>query len=418
MKDFLNKIKSHCASIFKKIYRRTISLLKKIKHYSPTTPSAERAWNVPLKTRQKMIQKSKAAGKKIAISIYPYADATFRYRCYNPYLATKKSKSWQLIYYQIDELRTILSVLPQANLLILMRLPNSPEVEKLINAAREQDLKIVFEIDDRICHHSFLPVFKKSLQIAPKDYAFWEKYVANYESVAVQADAFLTTNSTLSADLSSTFHKPAQTIPNTFNAEQLAASKRAITKTTKTRTGNNVFRLGYFSGSATHNADLALIATPLAKFLQNHPNARLLLAGHITPPSALKPVESQIEHFKFTDYLTLQATIASVDVNLVPLVQNRFTDCKSELKYFEAAIVNVPTIASPTAVYSAAIKNSKTGFLCTTDAEWLNALEKLYNDPALRKAIAKNANKHAKTTYYGPAYLKAIESAYDTIVKA
>ena len=39
----------------------------------------------------------------------------------------------------------------------------------------------------------------------------------------------------------------------------------------------------------------------------------------------------------------LPAEIARVDINIIPLVINIFTEAKSDLKYFEAALVEVPS---------------------------------------------------------------------------
>ena len=49
----------------------------------------------------------------------------------------------------------------------------------------------------------------------------------------------------------------------------------------------------------------------------------------------------------FVDFIELQRKIAEVDVNLVPLVNNEFSNCKSELKFYEASIVGTVTCAAP-----------------------------------------------------------------------
>ena len=43
---------------------------------------------------------------------------------------------------------------------------------------------------------------------------------------------------------------------------------------------------------------------------------------------------------KFVPYQELQYKIGSVDLNVIPLQKHEFNNCKSELKYFEASIVD------------------------------------------------------------------------------
>ena len=47
----------------------------------------------------------------------------------------------------------------------------------------------------------------------------------------------------------------------------------------------------------------------------------------------------------------------------MPLQYNAFTNCKSELKYFEAAVVGTQTIASPMFTYARAIRHGENGYL-------------------------------------------------------
>ena len=79
-------------------------------------------------------------------------------------------------------------------------------------------------------------------------------------------------------------------------------------------------------------------------------------------------------------------------MNLAPLeVGNPFCEAKSELKYFEAALAGVPTIASPTGPYRRAIRHGETGFLAETSSEWRDALERLVGNADLRTQIAAAA---------------------------
>jgi glycosyltransferase involved in cell wall biosynthesis len=88
------------------------------------------------------------------------------------------------------------------------------------------------------------------------------------------------------------------------------------------------------------------------------------------------------------------------DVSLAPLEpNNRFTECKSELKYFEAGLLGLPTIASAVAAYRIAITNGQNGFICNSDEDWQEALESLVEDPDLRIRMGERARQDVFERY-------------------
>jgi glycosyltransferase involved in cell wall biosynthesis len=96
----------------------------------------------------------------------------------------------------------------------------------------------------------------------------------------------------------------------------------------------------------------------------------------------------------------LPGFIRSIDVSLAPLeLNNRFTEAKSELKYFEAGLVEVPTVASDIPSYRFAIRHGHNGFLCSTKDDWFNALETLVLDRSLREGMGKEARQDAVQRY-------------------
>ena len=72
-------------------------------------------------------------------------------------------------------------------------------------------------------------------------------------------------------------------------------------------------------------------------------------------------------------YVELQRSIAEVEVNIAPLQHNAFNVCKSDLKFFEAAVVGTWTVASHTPSLDAAVDDGVTGRLAR-DHEWDGAL--------------------------------------------
>ena len=101
------------------------------------------------------------------------------------------------------------------------------------------------------------------------------------------------------------------------------------------------------------------------------------------------------------DFINLQRSIAEVEINIAPLQDNVFTNCKSDLKFFEAAICGTITLASPTFAFRKAIEHGRTGFLVAPH-EWDEALHQavaLAEDKVGYEAIAEAAFAQARTVY-------------------
>lgn len=61
--------------------------------------------------------------------------------------------------------------------------------------------------------------------------------------------------------------------------------RRAWKKAHEPRDGR--FRIGYFSGSITHNDDFELVLPALARVMQERPEVTLCIVGELTIPDAL-----------------------------------------------------------------------------------------------------------------------------------
>jgi glycosyltransferase involved in cell wall biosynthesis len=112
------------------------------------------------------------------------------------------------------------------------------------------------------------------------------------------------------------------------------------------------------------------------------------------------------------NFLELQGAIADVDVNLAPLQSSPFTFSKSELKFFEAALVETMTIASPTPVFAQVISDGVNGFLAGA-SEWASQLQRA---SALsgkdRKLVASRARQFSERTYTGAAARPVLEKLF------
>lgn len=107
------------------------------------------------------------------------------------------------------------------------------------------------------------------------------------------------------------------------------------------------YRIGYFPGTASHNGDFASIAEPLAETFAAHRDLQMLLVGPVEIPEALLPFAGRIVQRGLVPFHHLPHTMALCDTVLAPLERTPFTNAKSGIKFFEAAVVGCSVIATP-----------------------------------------------------------------------
>lgn len=379
-------------------------------------PVQREPWLISLKERKELFARAKREGKRVAAMLYHHADtSTFRYRCYNVYQATKKSTLWQTIYFYYDEINVLRSVLDHCDLLILARLKWTHLVEDLSFRARKLNIPVLYDVDDLISDIRYLKLVTNTLNVhfgSENDYDFWFADISRHQQTAALADGFITTNDFLGTKLEERFHKPFKVISNFLNEEQLSVSEKCATNKTK-QLSVNPFTIGYFSGTPSHVNDFKVVSGEITQFLNDFPDVVLSVVGFMEFPKEMKPLleQKRVLFTPLVDFLELQRLTAQVDVGIVPLVHNTFTNCKSELKYFEAAIVNTVTLASPNYTYSHAIEDGKTGFLCYP-GQWYERISYLYKNPDESKRIAARAKEYCLSRYAGKSVLDQIHDAY------
>jgi glycosyltransferase involved in cell wall biosynthesis len=163
-------------------------------------------------------------------------------------------------------------------------------------------------------------------------------------------------------------------------------------------------RLGYASGTPTHQKDFGQISACLATILAERPETVLTVVGHLdlTEFPELVAHRGRIEVRPHVSHDQLAAEYARFDVNLAPLqIGNPFCEGKSELKYFEAASVRVPTVASATVPFKTAIRSGINGYCVETQAEWQKCLIELIEDRTARRRVGEEAYWHA-IVRFGP----------------
>lgn len=304
-----------------------------------------------------------------------------------------------------------LSMVRLYRVFIFFRCPYTRELGAFIRKAKECNKVVLYDIDDLMfdrCYTNTISYVKKMPQAERKKY---ENGIKRNQKTLKMCDGAVTTTERLAAELKR-FVPNVYINRNTASEEMVQLSEQALQKARKKSTDK--VRLGYFSGSITHNADFEMILPVLLRLMRAYRNLELVIAGELDCPQALKAFEKRVECVKFLDWKKLPEKLTSVDINLAPLEQTVFNEAKSENKWVESALVKVPTIASRTGAFARMIEHGVTGILCDTQKDWEMQLRKMIEDASLRHKIGKNAyeycRKHCTSIYTGAAFADYIRS--------
>lgn len=301
-----------------------------------------------------------------------------------------------------DALDSAMPVARDTDVVVLYRVAWSEPVARFVSTARGRGARIVYDTDDHVFDLEVAnDRFVDGLRFLPAaQLPEYRRGVELYREALLACDAAIMSTETL-ADAARRLGKPALVLRNGFDETTLALCRelRAAGRPP------GPIRIGYASGTLTHQKDFAAAAPALARLLAARPDVVFTVIGSLALDEfpELRPFATRIERLPLVDHDDLPRSLAVFDVNLAPLeVGNPYCEAKSNLKYYEAALLEIPTVASPTQPFVEAIRSGENGFLAGSDDEWLQALTALVDDRDLRRAIGQRARAHAEATY-GPS---------------
>lgn len=275
---------------------------------------------------------------------------------------------------------------------IFFRCPYTDTIGEFIKLAKSLNKKVLFDIDDLVIDTKYTDDIKYLQTLSKEEKALYDDGVMRMGKTLQLCDGAITTTERLANELKK--YVPEVFINRNTASEEMCALSEEALKCVK-RNSEKV-RIGYFSGSLTHNDDFLLVLPALAEVMRANPNVELHICGELDLPEELGGLETQVVTHPFVDWRRLPQLIAEVDINIAPLEEGIFNEAKSENKWVEAALVKVPTIASNVGAFARMIQNDITGILCTTKEEWREQLERLVENKEERSRIAESAYQYCK----------------------
>jgi glycosyltransferase involved in cell wall biosynthesis len=151
-------------------------------------------------------------------------------------------------------------------------------------------------------------------------------------------------------------------------------------------------RIGWIS-SMNHTQDIPEFVEAIDEVLKKYPQAEFWTIGSwddvykaLPRVTYVRPTSRYKDYPKFLQGLGL-------DISIAPIVSDKFNESKSNIKWLEATMAELPTVASNWGPYKDSITNYKTGYLAKNKNEWVKYLSWLVESKEKRDEIAKNAKK-------------------------
>ena len=328
--------------------------------------------------------------------------STFRYRVFNMIEALRVAEpTASAAWFTAADARGAMEAVAQADLVVIGRALYSRHVAAVVTRARAASKRILFDVDDFIFDSRYAHMIMETLDQNPDEdgLQWWFGHISRLGATLQLCDGVITTNEFLAERVRRFHDTPTYVVPNFLNHAQLELSARIVEAKRASRIRRDVrLHIGYFSGTPTHNRDFAIVEPALLRLLKEEPKLVLRFVGFMELSTALSAHRDRIEQFPLQDFLNLQRLIGEVELNIVPLQDNEFTNCKSELKYFEAGVVATPTVAAPTYTLRRAIRHGENGFLATAP-EWYTTLREALDDLERLDSVAEAALDDALERY-------------------
>jgi glycosyltransferase involved in cell wall biosynthesis len=149
-----------------------------------------------------------------------------------------------------------------------------------------------------------------------------------------------------------------------------------------------------WTGSHSTTKYLDLIAPVMQRLEAQIPSMRFIVISDRKPVVKLRSMEFVPWNQK-TEIQDLQR----IDIGIMPLPDDPWTRGKGGFKILQYLALEIPAVASNVGVNKELIQEGCTGFLCTSEDEWLSALKELIQNPKLREQFGKRGREFVEQNY-------------------
>ncbi|MBF0559900.1 MAG: glycosyltransferase [Nitrospirae bacterium] len=277
------------------------------------------------------------------------------------------------------------------NVIFLNRVDESPAIVQLINRCKERGAIVVYSTDDLVTDHAIEEYLGLYKYMSKAELHRFHRGVDETRNLLRICDAVMVSTNYLCTRILP-FNGNVYVLENALNEKQVRKAERLMPEFIERKKNREETVIGYFSGWLhDHDSDFATVSGALRKVLQRFNNVRLRIVGFLDIGREFEGLEDRLEHVDFVPFEVLPTIIADVDINIAPLEDNPHKRCKSSIKFLEAGILGVPTVAVNLDPYNEIIAHGEDGLLCSNEDEWFSNLSALVEVPQRRYEIGLKA---------------------------
>jgi glycosyltransferase involved in cell wall biosynthesis len=280
-----------------------------------------------------------------------------------------------------------------------------PDRKQKLEAARlmkKQGKKIVFDNDDTNKDHGG---FKFN------DYMDEERLRVGVERIDEALDSFIkeadlvTCTTKFLADEYKKLNDNVVILPNCIDPFYFDEPKR---------NEEDVVRIG-ITGSVGTTSDLEVLK-PIVEHYQNDPRVRIVLLSMPTMGSDTIMKELYEDEYKFWSTINMEwhtfipadeyydyLNDLKLDMVIIPRYNSLFNRCKSNLKFLENSMLEIPSIGQAFSTgdspYQQNPEDQKYLLLADTFPEWIEQMEKLITNKELRREMGRKAREYVEANY-------------------
>jgi glycosyltransferase involved in cell wall biosynthesis len=350
-------------------------------------------------------------GQKDVLFVYDDAGAWKLYRC------DHQAEQLGYLGMSCDIVRSdqidLATALHHYDSFVLNRVGLTESVASFVDAVLEAEKPVLFDTDDLLFEPELEPRFAFLGDASEGDHATWRQRLGRYQATLRACGAAVVSTEPL-ADHARRHAGRVAVVYNSVSSDMVRRADEALAD--RSHDGQTVVDreiiIGYLSGTPSHNRDFLEAADAVVWALETYPDTRFVVVGPLDLDARFAQFGSRVIRIPKQPFEELPSLVSKLDINLAPLERDDpLTECKSCVKYLEAGLVAVPTIASARPDFVRVIDSGRNGVLADDESEWHEALRGLIESPERRRTMGALACEDVRENHTTRATAPLLDDA-------